>query len=131
RIRHVILPSLRAENPALDERLAQTARSLREVAAVLDWAADQVDTSSLSARRLAAMPASVAKRVYARIAPHLEASHLDAIHALVGAPPSGVKSLDLPRITVIRDRDAVRVALTQPNPTVIYEKDARRETDES
>jgi tRNA(Ile)-lysidine synthase len=119
RLRHVLLPALRQENPEAERALARAAAALREVAEALDWAADRAllelapATSAgevrLPAARLAALPAGIAKRALQRLAEglgaSLEANHLQALLEL--ARGGRGRALALPRLTARRAKGDV------------------------
>jgi tRNA(Ile)-lysidine synthase len=117
RLRHQLLPALRAENPRLDQGLVALAARMREVAAGLDWAAAAArgevvraaapDAVRLDAARTAALPAAVAKRLLQTIAGDLggapEAAQLDALLALADRTPGGTVSRDFSGLRAIRE----------------------------
>jgi tRNA(Ile)-lysidine synthase len=106
RVRHQLLPALRAENPALDEALGRTATALREQAEALDWAVDRAlervgrslspTEIRLGARELAALPVGVAKRLLVRLSRQLgaslEARHLEALLGAAARPSAGTRA---------------------------------------
>ncbi len=116
RVRHTVLPVLRAENPSIDSGLARTARAMRELSDGLEWAADraeeltdvgrEADARTLDAARLCQLPRAVAKRVLARLASELGASlaavHLDAAIELAAAPAGTARVLSAPRLALLR-----------------------------
>lgn len=117
RVRHRVLPVLRAENPSVEAALARAAAALREMADALDAAVDDA-LDHLALRRtpaavrvhapaLARLHAAVAKRLLARLAADLgaslEATHLDAARALAAAPAAGTKALAVPGLELRRE----------------------------
>src|SRR5262249_26836425 len=101
RVRHELLPAMRALNPRADAALALAAAALREGAEAVDAAAEEASARAivergdgwarLDAPALAALPAAVGKRLVQRIAAELgsslEARHLDALWALARRAP--------------------------------------------
>lgn len=115
RLRHDIVPLLRAENPELDRAVGRAAAALRELDDALAWMADKAEAevtvgpACLDAAALARHPAAVQKRLLARLARRLgsslEAAHLDALVALAARPARGSLRLDLPGLQATREYD--------------------------
>jgi tRNA(Ile)-lysidine synthase len=70
RVRHALLPALRAIHPAAEENVRRTAELLREEAAVLDEVVAGVldGRSEIEVDRLAALPPALARLVVRRLA---------------------------------------------------------------
>jgi tRNA(Ile)-lysidine synthase len=120
RVRHELLPALRAFNPRVEAALVRAAASLREVADAIDAAADAARAAAvvergdgwarLDAAAVAGLPAAVAKRLLFRLADELgaslEARHLDALWALARRPAAGTVPIDLP-VAAMREYGAL------------------------
>jgi len=132
RVRHELLPLLRALNPRADAALVRAAAALREAAEAVDVAADAALASvtrgpgwaRVDAASLARLPAAVAKRALSRLAEDLgapiEARHLDQLWALARRPTAGTVSLDLP-LPAAREYGAIvlgRVPIVAPHVAV-------------
>lgn len=112
RVRHAILPALRAENPRIAEALCRAAASVREAASALDASVDAVWAEvvrgatpralALDGPVLTGLPPAIAKRLLGRETAArgvlLGARHLDALLAIARAAGAGGKprSLALP-----------------------------------
>ncbi len=70
RVRHGLVPALRAVHPAAERNVLAVARLLREEGAVLDALVDEVlgDGDAVELERLAALPAALARLVVQRLA---------------------------------------------------------------
>ncbi len=111
RFRERILPSLREENPALDDALCRLATAAREWAGAIDEVADPVATFPVRCAELIELDAAIRKRAYA-IALEAEglgydASHLEAIDDLVMRASDGERGVDLPGGRVVRSYDVL------------------------
>jgi tRNA(Ile)-lysidine synthase len=116
RVRAHVLPTLRAENPSIDEGLARTARAMRELSDGLEWASARAealaevrrepDVLTLDAATVSRVPRAVAKRLLARVADELgaslEAVHLDAALELAAGPGGGSRLVSAPNIALQR-----------------------------
>jgi tRNA(Ile)-lysidine synthase len=125
RVRHALLPALRAENPSIDAGLRRTAEAMRELAEALDWAAERAEATldvvreadgvSVSAAALVALPPGLAKRCLQRLAAGLggspEAVHLDAIFTLCHAKDRRVQRIEAPGVILVRSGS--RLSLTR------------------
>jgi tRNA(Ile)-lysidine synthase len=113
RFREVVLPALRAENPAVDEALCRLAASAREWLEALDEVARPLAQLPADCRVLAAAPAAIRKRAYGlaleREGLGFDAVHLDAIDHLVMREPAGEVGVDLPGARVVRSYDRLEV----------------------
>ncbi len=114
RVRRELLPWLRRENPQLDAALIRLATSSAEWLAVIDQVAAPWSRFPIDCRTLAPQPPAIRKRA---VALALEASgvsydatHLDAVAALIAKPTAGEQSLDLPGRTLVRRYDALDLA---------------------
>jgi tRNA(Ile)-lysidine synthase len=109
RVRERVLPVLRAENPALDDALLRLAASAREWTEVIDAAARPFARFPIVCSELARQPAAIRKRAVALAleAANLayDATHLDALDAIVTAPPRGEVAIDLPGARLVRTYD--------------------------
>lgn len=128
RVRHQILPLLRAENPRIDDALVRAAAGAADARAALDAAAAAL---AASARRAdgtwevaplaAAAPAVLAHALTAAIAGAggrpISATHHAALLGLVHRPAGGSSRVDLPGLTAWREYDRLRFA--PPTGTVI------------
>lgn len=126
RVRHQILPLLRAENPQLDRALVGLARRAEEASELVDGAAaelaeraDQGD--GWDVKVLAAAPPLVAARALALAAARagagpLSARHHAALDSLLRRARGGSATLDLPGGRVIREYDRLRFAGAEPHP---------------
>lgn len=111
RFRHQILPTLREENPALDDALCRLAFAARDWTAALDELAAPVAQFPIDRARLATLPTAIRMRAYARA---LEAAglgydavHLEAIDELALRPADGEHGIDLSGGRVIRSYDVI------------------------
>jgi tRNA(Ile)-lysidine synthase len=93
RVRHDLLPRLEAVAPGAEATIAETARLLRDEAAVLDAVVDEALTDDLAA--LAALPPALARLVLRRLASGapLARARVDELLALAGH--GGSASLDV------------------------------------
>ena len=88
RIRHHVVPALRAENPAFSEAVGRMTRLLREYEEYLDELARcfveeyALDDGTLPADRFSALPAPVARRVVRRMAGLIPQEQTDRILSL-------------------------------------------------
>lgn len=113
RVRHQLLPSLRAENPAIEIALARAARSMRELSQALDWMAARVpavvtdEECRFPVAELAQVPPAVGKRALIlraqALGAALEACHLDTLMALASGPARGTRAIDLPGLKARRE----------------------------
>jgi tRNA(Ile)-lysidine synthase len=126
RVRHRLLPLLRAENPAIDAALVRLASSAGQQREILDWAADallarargeatEAEAAPLSIAALLAAPAPVRRHALARAVTEagggpLSARHLRALDDLLGRPEAGSASIDLPGLRAVREYDRLRLA---------------------
>lgn len=88
RIRHHVIPRLRAENPAFAEAVGRTARVLREDEDYLDglagnFIAEHRRGDALPAQALSVLPKPVARRVIRRLAGDIPLEHTDRILVLL------------------------------------------------
>jgi len=106
RIRDVVLPSLRSENPAVDEALIRLATASREWMEVIDAAAKRFSSLPIDCQALAAEPPAVRKRSLAMALDSLrigfDAVHLEQLDALVTAPSRGEVTIDIPGAHLVR-----------------------------
>lgn len=113
RFRRTILPSLRAENPSLDDALVRLAASAREWLGVIDELAAPYARFPLDCRSLASVDPAIRKRGYALALEAAglgyDATHLEQIDALVCREPSGEVGVDVPGGRVVRSYDAVDI----------------------
>ena len=121
RVRQQLLPMLRAENPALDDALLRLAASAREWLEVIDPLAAPHARFPIDCTALARQPAAVRKRALALALEArdiaYDASHLDALDALILAPSRGEVALDLPATRLVRSYDHLAPASGQsPKP---------------
>ncbi len=101
RVRHGLVPALRAIHPAAEANLLRTLSVLRDEAAVLDAAVDAVlDGDAVPTARLAAAPAALARLALQRLADAAAGgtgppvgARLDAV--LAAAAAGGTRSVDL------------------------------------
>ena len=113
RVRHHVVPALRAENPAFSEAVGRTARLLRDDEEYLDGLALRFiedhasDDGTLPAERFAALPAPVARRVVRRMAGAIPQEHTERILAL--ARSGGAADISGMRVTVSSGRIAFAV----------------------
>lgn len=124
RVRTVLLPALRAENPRVDDALRRLADAAAEQREVLDFAAGQLLAAAgrdgqWSAAALAEAPRGVAKRAISLILAagtevEIGEAHLEAVLALCQPPRHGSRSVDVPGARVVREYDELRVS-TSPN----------------
>jgi tRNA(Ile)-lysidine synthase len=116
RVRAHVLPTLRAENPSIDDGLARTARAMRELSDGLEWASQRAeqladvrraaDVITLDAACITRLPRAVAKRLVARLADELGASlaavHLDACLELAAGPAGASRLVSAPKLALLR-----------------------------
>ncbi len=125
RVRHKIIPALRAENPRIVETLNRTAAVIREendhLNADVDAVYDRVrhrpapDMLTLDPADMGALPLAVARRLIRRAVADLAGdtrrltlAHVDSVLALAGR--SGDRRLDLPRrIRATRESGRLRL----------------------
>jgi tRNA(Ile)-lysidine synthase len=109
RFREVVLPVLRAENPAIDDALCRLAAASREWLGALDDVAEPIARFPIRAAELVAHAAAVRKRAYAQALEHAgvdyDAAHLEAIDELALREGDGEVSLDVPGARVVRSYD--------------------------
>ncbi|HTR53867.1 MAG TPA: tRNA lysidine(34) synthetase TilS [Kofleriaceae bacterium] len=116
RIRGRYVPALRSENPALDDALVRLAASAREWTEVIDALATPFAHFPIDCRMLAAQPAAIRKRALAlALGLGYDATHLDALDALVTAPARGEVALDLPGVTLVRSYDLLQPQREPPS----------------
>jgi tRNA(Ile)-lysidine synthase len=109
RIRNELLPSLRRENPNLDDALVRLAKSITEWLEVIDDASSDdfpIDVTMLREQPAAIRKRSVSRALEARGISH-DATHLEAIDALILAPTRGELALDLPGACIVRRYDTL------------------------
>lgn len=127
RVRHAILPALRAENPRIADALCRAAASVREVATALDASVDAVWSEVVTAATpralaldgpvLTGLPPAIAKRLLGRAtAAHgvlLGAKHLDALLAITRAATAGgrARTLALPGASARATKASLTVTL--------------------
>ncbi len=118
RLREVVLPFLRSENPAVDDALIRLAASAREWMAVIDSAADRFARWPIDCGALAEQPAAVRKRSLAIALDHqgmsFDAVHLEKLDALVTAPVRGEVAIDIPGARLVRRYNELRIATPGP-----------------
>jgi len=106
RVRDSVLPAVRSENPSLDDALVRLAAATREWLEVIDAQAGPLSQLPIDCTVLASAAPAIRKRALAialeRSGVDYEASHLDAIDALVMAPAAGEKSLDVSGARITR-----------------------------
>jgi tRNA(Ile)-lysidine synthase len=106
RVRTIVLPALRAENPAIDDALVRLAASTREWLDVIDRDAGPLGQFPIACPELARHPAAVRKRALAlaldREGIDFDATHLEALDELVLAPDRGEVGIDVPGARIIR-----------------------------
>ncbi len=85
RVRHGLLPALRAVHPAAERNVLRTAELLREEADVLDElvAGELEGEGCVAVARLAALPAALARLVVVRLAEHAAGAPLPGVGARV------------------------------------------------
>lgn len=116
RIRHQVLPALRAENPRLDAALVQLARAAGEQRELLDRAAGRLLAGELDVAAVRGAPRGVAKRALQLAAEvhglgPLAAPHLEAMYHLAVGQAGGSASLDLPGGRFFREYGSLRFEL--------------------
>ncbi|HEX3763894.1 MAG TPA: tRNA lysidine(34) synthetase TilS [Kofleriaceae bacterium] len=115
RVRCDILPLLRRENPQLDAALVRLAGSAAEWLEVIDGQARAFARFPIEAAALAALPAAVRKRALSLALEaaglDYDATHLDAVDALITARDRGEIALDLPGGAVVRSYGVVSVVV--------------------
>ena len=124
RIRHSVIPALRAENPAFSEAVGRMARLLRDDEAFLDGLAcryieDRIlEDGSLSTEGFAALPVPVARRVVRRMAGAIPQEQTDRVLSLVQC--GGTADISGMRVTVSAGRIAFGAPeqKTMPDRTV-------------
>jgi tRNA(Ile)-lysidine synthase len=126
RVRARVLPLLESElGPGVAEALARTAQLARDDADLLDTLAAEADpgTDHLECGRLAALPASIRRRVLRRWlarhgVPDLTLPHVEAVEELV-IRWHGQGGVDLPGVAVIRvgDQLTCRRRATREQPS--------------
>ncbi len=120
RIRHDLLPRLRAENPDIDAALCRVAAAASEQRETVDFAAGWLLAASATAEggldvdRLAAAPSQVIKRALALAVENaggmpLEARHQRSLLELVQRAPAGTVSVDMPSLRVVREYNCLRL----------------------
>lgn len=116
RVRQELMPLLAAHNPAIADALLRLAATAAEWLAVLDAQASR-HTWPLDCRALAAELPAIRKRVIAvRLeATGYEATHLEAIDALVTSPRRGTRALDVPGGTITRTYDSLSFVPAAPS----------------
>jgi tRNA(Ile)-lysidine synthase len=121
RIREHVLPLLRAENPALDDALRRLASAAAEWRDAIDALAEPFATLPIDCEDLATQLPAIRKRAVAlaleRAGMGYEATHLDAIDALVIAPSAGERSIDLPGGTIVRSYERLQLG-SDPTPVL-------------
>jgi tRNA(Ile)-lysidine synthase len=112
RVRDVILPALRVENPQLDAALVRLAASAQEWTTAIDEVARR-HVEAPSCERLAREPAAIRKRALAllleRAGLGYDTVHLEQLDRLVTAPTQGEKAVDVPGGRVVRCYAALQV----------------------
>jgi tRNA(Ile)-lysidine synthase len=129
RVRHQILPLLRAENPQLDRALVGLARRAEEASELIDVAAAELTGRAdpgdgWDVQVLAAAPPLVAARALARAAARagagpLSARHHAALDSLLRRASGGSATLDLPGARVVREYDRLRFGACEPEPPLL------------
>jgi tRNA(Ile)-lysidine synthase len=125
RIRHQVLPMLRAENPAVDAALIRVATAAAEVEDALSFAAEAalaaaaIDPSTLDVSAFRDVSPTVLKHAFSWLAEcaglrPLESAHLDALFALAKDPSQGTRTLSLPGGTAIRQYERLSFATAAP-----------------
>lgn len=123
RVRYGLLPVLREENPRVDDSLRRLASAAEDHRAVLEYAVAAVlerarrADGRLDVTQLRRAPASVIRHALACAVREalgddadrasITAQHLQSLQALVARPTSGTSTLDLPRVRVWREYDAI------------------------
>ncbi len=134
RVREHLLPVLRRENPAIDTALCRLATSATEWLEVIDALAAPHARFPIDCALLASQPPAVRKRALAlaleQAGATYDASHLEAIDALVTDVSRGQRALDLPGGRFVKtydraefepaDRPAPRAAPTPNGVPVGY-----------
>lgn len=114
RIRDVILPFLRSENPVVDEALIRLATASEEWRVVIDAAAARFSRFPIDCAALAAQPPAVRKRGVALALTHVgigfDFNHLDQIDAMVTAGACGEVYVDVPGARLVRRYNELGVA---------------------
>ncbi|HUS32918.1 MAG TPA: tRNA lysidine(34) synthetase TilS [Kofleriaceae bacterium] len=117
RLRTVVLPALRAENPAIDDALVRLARAAGEWRDAIDALAEPFATFPIDCEELATQLPAIRKRAVAlaleRARLGYEAAHLDAIDALVMAPTAGEHSIDVPGARLVRSYETLEIRSDQ------------------
>jgi tRNA(Ile)-lysidine synthase len=115
RFREVLLPALRAENPAIDDALCRLAAAANEWTFALDDVAEPIAHFPISAWELIKYESAVRKRAYAQALEQAgvgyDAVHLDAIDELALRSSEGELGLDLPGARVVRSYDVLHLRL--------------------
>ena len=106
RVRHDLLPRLRAENPNVDAALVRLAASAAEWAEAIDARASAF-ALPISCHALAAEPVAIRKRALALAFPTAESTHLAQLDALVIARTRGTRAIDLPGARAVRTYDTL------------------------
>ncbi|HEX7704475.1 MAG TPA: tRNA lysidine(34) synthetase TilS [Kofleriaceae bacterium] len=114
RVRDIVLPAIRAENPSVDEALVRLAASTREWLDVIDRDAAPLGQFPIACPALARHPAAIRKRALAlaldRAGIDFDATHLEALDVLVLAPDRGEVGIDVPGARIIRSYATLTVA---------------------
>ncbi|HET9992559.1 MAG TPA: tRNA lysidine(34) synthetase TilS, partial [Kofleriaceae bacterium] len=115
RMRDVLMPAVRSENPAADEALVRLAAATREWLDVIDGHAAPLGQFPIDCDALASAPPAVRKRAVAlaldRAGIEYDASHLNAIDRLVVAPARGEVAIDVPGARLVRSYAQLDVGL--------------------
>jgi tRNA(Ile)-lysidine synthase len=123
RFRQRYLPALRTENPALDDALVRLATSAREWMNAIEDMADPHGQFPIDCRAMIHLPVAVRKYAYtlALEAAGLgyDATHIDAIEALVVRRNDGERSIDVPGGRIVRSYDTLDVATVDPTSDAI------------
>jgi len=123
RMRKLVAPILRDENPQLDRALLRLAASAGEWDEAIGALALPFTTFPIDCALLAKQPAAVRKRALAHALERhcattlgeIDAAHLDHLDAYVVAPTRGQVLIDMPGVRLVRSYDLLTPA-TPPRP---------------
>jgi tRNA(Ile)-lysidine synthase len=127
RVREVILPALRRENPQLDAALVRLASSAREWLEVIDAQARRLLGAPagfpIDGLTLAAQPPAIRKRALAialdAAGLDYDAAHLEQIDRVACAPERGERRVEIPGATIIRSYGALSIATPGAAPATL------------
>jgi tRNA(Ile)-lysidine synthase len=126
RVRDTVLPTLRRENPAIDDALVRLSNSAAEWLEVIDRLAAPF-AFPIDCAALASQPAAVRKRALAlaldRANLDFDASHLESLDELVCAPDRGEVSLDVPGARIVRSYAKLDFAVSRFAAPNVYNDD--------